>query len=323
MRRRRLALSSAVAVASVAALALFVIPRVFGPDRPHADSWAAPAVAVPARFVPYAQGEILHSTEVTDLPGGGRQLAKLVPGTEVEIGGVTSSRRLLVARSSLWIRWRGGGASYYGFVSARSVSVRSGDVPRLEPASLARGTSMGAIEIAWLPDTVMAWGDLITESAARYGVDPEFLAIVVLVESGGNPRAGSRAGALGLTQVMPATARHIAAERGVTAFDADQLYDPAIAIDFGAYYLAQQLRSFGRRDDPDWQHSVRLAAAAYNGGPGNVSRATWPRETQAYVKWVSGMWAERRQPTSETYEAWLAAGGHRLVQSALQQLAMK
>jgi soluble lytic murein transglycosylase len=152
-------------------------------------------------------------------------------------------------------------------------------------------------------------------------VDPELLAIVALVESGGDPSAGSSAGARGLMQVMPATASEIARERGIRDFDADRLTDPGLSIDFGAYYLAQMLRRFGRPSDPDWLESVTLAASAYNGGPNLVSRwvdglASLPEETQRYRNWVGGMWAERREAQSPTYEAWLAAGGRRLVDPA-------
>lgn len=182
----------------------------------------------------------------------------------------------------------------------------------------------GDFAIAWLPETVGAWREEILRAGAAHGLDPALIAIVMLVESGGNPRAQSGAGATGLMQVMPATAGDIAAQRGL-ALGLGGLWEPATNIDFGAWYLARQLSAFGRAEDPDWQQSVELAASAYNGGPGSVQRllngGALPNETSRYRQWVGGMWRERGQAQSATYEAWLAAGGARLVEAARALLA--
>ncbi len=176
------------------------------------------------------------------------------------------------------------------------------------------------IDIAWLPDTVQVWEERLVAAGARWRVDPALLAIVMLVESGGNPAARSPAGAVGLMQVMPATAGDIARLRGLAALSSRQLVDPETNIEFGAWYLARQLASFGSADDPDWQRSVELAAVAYNGGPG--SAASWqrggyvPAEARRYRVWVGGMWSERALPTSPTYARWLDAGGAYLVDRA-------
>lgn len=112
----------------------------------------------------------------------------------------------------------------------------------------------------------------ITAAATKYGIDPALLAGLVKQESGFNPSARSSAGATGLTQLMPATARGL----GVT--DAT---DPLQALEGGAKYLRQQLDRFGGDE--------RLALAAYNAGPGAVQRygGVPPyAETQNYVKVV-------------------------------------
>lgn len=111
----------------------------------------------------------------------------------------------------------------------------------------------------------------LNEAAARHNLDPKLLRALVLAESGFQPRAISSAGAAGLTQLMPQTAR----ELGV----ADRL-DPVQSLQGGARYLAQQLARFG---------DVRLALAAYNAGPGRVARlGRVPpiRETEVYVDTV-------------------------------------
>lgn len=158
------------------------------------------------------------------------------------------------------------------------------------------------IKIPWMPIEVMRWEKEIVTASKRHGIDPEFLAIICWVESKGDPKAGSGAGAQGLVQVMPGTAAGIARERGITNYD---IWDPQTNLDFGAYYLAQQLKSFGRVNDPDNQQSVELAAIAYNGGPGRaqdyIAGRSIPSETQRYLKLVGGMWRERHQLTSPTF----------------------
>jgi soluble lytic murein transglycosylase-like protein len=118
------------------------------------------------------------------------------------------------------------------------------------------------------------FGAEIDAAAARYGIDPGLLRGVVRQESGFDPRAHSAAGAMGLTQLMPATA----ASLGVS-----DPYDPAQSLDGGARYLRQMLDRFG--NDP------AKALAAYNAGPGAVARfgGVPPyAETQSYVRNILG-----------------------------------
>jgi soluble lytic murein transglycosylase len=109
------------------------------------------------------------------------------------------------------------------------------------------------------------YAPLIQSTAERTHTSPLLLAAVIRQESFFDPRAGSSAGALGLTQVIPSTAQEIAADLGVEGDFSDQdLLRPAISILFGAEYLSEQLEAFDGRLTP--------ALAAYNGGPGNASR---------------------------------------------------
>jgi soluble lytic murein transglycosylase-like protein len=120
--------------------------------------------------------------------------------------------------------------------------------------------------------TGTAYAPLIEQAAARNGVDPAVLYGLIEQESGFDPGATSSAGALGLTQLMPATA----AALGVT-----EPLDPAQSIEGGARYLSQMLRQFGG--------NTADALAAYNAGPGAVSQyggvPPYP-ETEQYVSKV-------------------------------------
>lgn len=116
------------------------------------------------------------------------------------------------------------------------------------------------------------YGGLVSDAAARYGLDPALLAGLVQQESGWNPLAVSPVGAMGLGQLMPTTAAFL----GV----ADP-FDPEQNLDGAARYLASMLARY----DGD----VSLALAAYNAGPARVDACLCiPQngETPGYVERV-------------------------------------
>ena len=103
--------------------------------------------------------------------------------------------------------------------------------------------------------------------ASQDHLDPALLAAVIEAESKFNPDARSPAGAVGLMQLTPTTARGIAQYTGGSRFRVSDLTNPDINIRYGAWYLGHLLERY---------HDERLALAAYNAGQENVDR--WQRE---------------------------------------------
>jgi soluble lytic murein transglycosylase-like protein len=179
-----------------------------------------------------------------------------------------------------------------------------------------------SITIPWLPVTVQRWKVPIQEMARKYNIDPDLLAIIMIMESGGYAEARSEANAQGLMQVTPPTARDIAAKFLKQPGAAYDLYDPRTNIEFGAAYLSHLRDTFGATDHgPSWNTTVELVAAGYNGGPGaagSLEKGQGLRgmQTLAYSRDVCNMWRERHADVSPTFERWAERGGSTLINKA-------
>ncbi|MBM7582191.1 soluble lytic murein transglycosylase [Caldicoprobacter guelmensis] len=110
----------------------------------------------------------------------------------------------------------------------------------------------------------LKYEDLILRYASEYGLDPYLVCAVIWVESKFDEVATSHKGARGLMQVIPSTGRWAAEKLGIQGYDDDSLYDPAVNIRIGCWYL-DRLRSQFKGD-------LDLALAAYNGGSSNVEK---------------------------------------------------
>lgn len=149
-------------------------------------------------------------------------------------------------------------------------SARTPSAPPAAATSPASPSAARSLRNTWsdaLPAAGRAWAPAIEQAALRNGIDPALLASLVWTESGFDSRAVSHAGAVGLAQLMPATADGLGVDP----------HDPHANLDGGARFLRAQLDRFGSRE---------LALAAYNAGPARVAEAGGVpaiEETQAYV----------------------------------------
>ena len=166
-------------------------------------------------------------------------------------------------------------------------------------AARARAGITDAIGDALFP---LPYRRVIEAEAAEFCVDPMLLAAIVRQESRFQPRAASRAGARGLSQVLPLTARQMSRREGVKSWDPDLLYVPDFNLHFGARYVHDRLM---REPLP-----VHALVASYDAGPTRLSLwRQWPEfgdpdlfverlsitETRDYVRSVYANYAWYRR----------------------------
>jgi tape measure domain-containing protein len=154
-----------------------------------------------------------------------------------------------------------------------------------------RGANDAALAMTKLSEKQKAVAQIVIETAKAYKVDPAFALAIAQQESGFNQLAKSAVGARGVMQLMPGTAKQL----GVNFNDLND------NIKGGVMYLAQQEKQF---------KSLRLAAAAYNAGPGNVQKfgGVPPfKETQNYVVSVGALYEKWQKVLGAQGESFTSA----------------
>jgi soluble lytic murein transglycosylase-like protein len=154
---------------------------------------------------------------------------------------------------------------------------------------------------------IQHWGNDIVRWAAASSLDPNLVAVVMQIESCGDPRAISRSGAIGLFQVMPFHFQ-------IT----DNPFEPDTNALRGLNYLSRSLETAGG--------NARLALAGYNGGIGVITRGegTWAAETHRYVRYGAPIYEDARSgmDTSASLEEWYGKYGAGLCRQASRRLGI-
>jgi peptidoglycan lytic transglycosylase len=140
---------------------------------------------------------------------------------------------------------------------------------RLVPAVVV--VALAGLAAAWVVSSEPGWyqrvryplryDEIVAAHARNYDLDPALLAAVIYTESRFDASARSGAGAVGLMQLLPSTARGIAIRTGGAGFVESDLLVPELNVRYGSWYLRNLLRRYG---------DERTALAAYHAGQGNV-----------------------------------------------------
>jgi len=154
---------------------------------------------------------------------------------------------------------------------------------------------------------VQYWAADIKRWADASALDPNLVAVILQIESCGNPSARSSAGAMGLFQVMPFHFRF-----------GENAYNPETNALRGLDYLARSLQSANG--------NARLALAGYNGGIGVISRYewTWSAETQRYIYYGAPIYEDARngKTSSPMLDEWYRKYGAGLCRDASHRLGI-
>ncbi len=170
----------------------------------------------------------------------------------------------------------------------------------IQPASVAGISPIFRAEVRY-------WANSITKWAAASQLDPNLVATIMQIESCGDPRAVSSAGAMGLFQVMP-----------FHFYAVDDPYQPDTNAARGLAYLSKSLATGGG--------DARLAMAGYNGGIGILSRAegTWSAQTKRYIQYGAPIYADARSGISfsAALNDWYEKYGVSLCRQASQRIGL-
>ena len=161
---------------------------------------------------------------------------------------------------------------------------------------------VGPLRGLWEIAHPLAFSELIRAGEGTHQV-PWFLTFAIMqTESRFEPGVTSWAGARGLVQLMPGTAKELARQAGMAELDSDRLYDPSLNLDLGTRYLGNLVRRFGGEES-----AVPLAIPSYNAGPGAVDRWLAERKGWDFDLFIESIPIdETRAYTQSVLERWLS-----------------
>ncbi|MGH7192093.1 MAG: transglycosylase SLT domain-containing protein, partial [Candidatus Saccharimonadales bacterium] len=174
------------------------------------------------------------------------------------------------------------------------------------------------VNAPWIPSTVKYWNGTIDEMGKKYDVDPNLIAIIMTLESGGYAKANSGE-AQGLMQITPVTAKDIASKYLKKPVSNYNLWDPKTNIEFGTAYLAELRKLFQEPNQaPSWDFTVEQVAASYNAGfIGGIhlqeGKGIHDLQALQYSGDAFNMWRERHTSDSPTFDRWKDRGGSLLI----------
>jgi soluble lytic murein transglycosylase len=202
-----------------------------------------------------------------------------------------------------------------GVQSAAQLANERGD-PNLAIWTVSKTKDWNAVDVRF----PVYFEDLVTQSSQAQGVLPAWVLGVIRRESAFDQQARSSVNALGLMQLMPATARHVGKRLGLTLNANDDILHPATNVELGSAYLKEMLKRF----DGDYAR----ATAAYNAGPGRIPK--WkPSRTLQADQWIESIpfeetrnYVQAVMAYTTVYDAKLQRGHALSLSSRLKPIAM-
>jgi soluble lytic murein transglycosylase len=160
---------------------------------------------------------------------------------------------------------------------------------------------VGQQKLLWSLAHPLAFEPIVRAGEATHQVPALLTFAIMQTESRFDPGVTSWAGARGLVQLMPGTAKDLARQAGLADFDADNLFQPALNLDLGTRYLGNLVRRFGGDEA-----AVPLAIPSYNAGAGAVERWLDRRRSWDYDLFIEAIpFDETRAYTQSVLERWL------------------
>ena len=231
---------------------------------------------------PSGDGSHLPGTRSGGLPGLGSGSSVPLRGNGSGTPTVVSDEWTTTVNALLAAQRGYGHAAPGGVMGSAGEHTVTLQVPRTTSSSAAAATAAtrsAAVASAGAGWRGQPYAELFAAAGAKHDVDPALLSAIAKAESGYRAGAKSHAGAIGLMQIMPATARGLGVDPS----------DPAQAVDGAARLVARYLKTY----DGD----LPRVLAAYNAGPGAVSKYDGVppySETRTYVRRVTGYWEDLR-----------------------------